>query len=45
MNLGVDTEGNSLGTAVSRLLSDGLTFAVDPWFSDAALRWETAVPY
>jgi hypothetical protein len=45
VNLGVDAEGNSLGTAVSRLLSDGLTFSVDPWFSDPALRWETAVPY
>jgi hypothetical protein len=45
VNLGVDAEGNSLGTAVSRLLSDGLTFSVDPWFSDPALRWEAAVPY
>ena len=33
VNLGVDAEGNSLGTAVSRLLSDGLTFSVDPWFT------------
>ena len=45
VNLGVDGEGNSLGTAVSRLLSDGLTLSVDPWFTDAALRWETALPY
>jgi len=45
VNLGVDAEGTSLGTSVVRLLSDGLAFAVDPWFSDAALRWETAVPY
>jgi FG-GAP-like repeat/Stage II sporulation protein len=45
VNLGVDAEGNSLGTAVSRLLSDGVTFSVDPWFSDPALRWEAAVPY
>ena len=45
VNLGVDAEGISLGTSVLRLLSDGLAFAVDPWFSDPALRWETAVPY
>ena len=45
VNLGVDAEGIDLGTAVSRLLSDGSTFSVDPWFSDPALRWETAVPY
>jgi hypothetical protein len=42
---GVDAEGNPLGTQVVRLLSDGTTFTADPWFSDAALRWETAVPY
>jgi hypothetical protein len=45
VNLGVDAEGNGLGTAVSRLLSDGLTFSVDPWFTEATLRWETAIPY
>ena len=45
VNLGVDAEGVSLGTSVVRLLSDGLAFEVDPWFSDAALRWETALPY
>ena len=45
VNLGVDAEGASLGTSVVRLLSDGLAFEVDPWFSDAALRWETALPY
>ena len=45
VNLGADAEGSSLGTGVVRLLSDGTTFTADPWFTDAALRWETAVPH
>lgn len=45
VNLGLDPAGISLGTSVVRLLSDGLAFTMDPWFSDAALRWEAAVPY
>ncbi len=45
VNLGADAEGNALGTQVVRLLSDGTTFTADPWFTDAALRWETAVPH
>ena len=45
VNLGVDAEGTSLGTEVVRLLSDGLTFTLEPWFSDAALRWESADPH
>jgi hypothetical protein len=45
VNLGVDAEGIDLGTSVLRFLSDGAAFAVDPWFSDPALRWETALPY
>lgn len=44
VNLGVDADGNSLGTSVVRLLSDGGRFTLRPWFSDAALRWETAFP-
>jgi len=45
VNLGADAEGNPAGTEVVRLLSDGTTFTADPWFTDAALRWETAVPH
>jgi hypothetical protein len=45
VNLGADAEGIPLGTAVVRLVSDGTAFTSEPWFSDAALGWETALPF
>lgn len=45
VNLGVDADGNSLGTEVIRFFSTGTTFIQRPWFSSPTMAWETIFPY
>jgi len=42
---GKDADGLPLGTDAWRLVSTGVSFTPQPWFTSATMAWESAFPY